>query len=88
MSKFRQNGELCYFILTGMFVILRYKIKTHYDIDALLAFSVSETRDELLKKRLLSSLYQEKITSFNTRNKKLKGLMSKNKSAESNYSTP
>ena len=56
MSKFRQNGELCYFILTGMFVILRYKIKTHYDIDALLAFSVSETRDKLLKKRLLSSL--------------------------------
>ena len=47
MSKFRQNGELCYFILTGMFVILRYKIKTHYDIDALLAFSVSETRDKL-----------------------------------------
>ena len=71
-----------------MFVILRYKIKTHYDIDVLLAFSVSETRDKLLKKRLLSSLYQEKITSFNTRNKKLKGLMSKNKSAESNYSTP
>ena len=57
--------------------------------DALLALSVSEIRYKLLKKHLiLSSLYQERITSFNTKNEKLKELMSKNKTAESNYSTP
>ena len=66
---------------------LKIEIKTHYDLDALFTLGVSEIRYKLLKKRLLSSLYQERITSFNTKNKKLKGLMSKNESAESNYST-
>ena len=53
-----------------------------------MALSVSEIRYKLLNKRLLSSLYQERITFINTKNKSLKGLMSKNKSEESNYSTP
>ena len=67
---------------------LKIQIKTQYELEALLALSVSEIRYKLLKKRFLSSLDQERIISFNTKNKKLKGLMSKNKSAESNYSTP
>ena len=52
-----------------------------------MALSVSEIRYKLLEKHLLSSLYQERLTSFNTKKKKIKGLISKNKSAESNYST-
>ena len=60
------------------------QIKTHYDIDTLLALSGSEIRYKLLK----NIDNQEIITSFKTKNKKLKGLLSKNKSAESNYSTP
>ena len=67
---------------------LKIQTKTHYDLEALLALSASESRCKLLKKRLLSSLCQERIISFNIKNKKLKGRMSKNKSAESNYSTP
>ena len=63
------------------------QIKTHYDIDTLLALSGSEIRYKLLKNHWQSSLYQEIITSFKTKNKKLKGLLSKNKSTESNYST-
>ena len=61
---------------------LKIQINKHYDIDALLALSVCEIRYKLLKKRLPSSLYQERVISFNTKNKKLKGHMSKNKSAE------
>ena len=66
---------------------LKLQIKIHYDIDTLLALSVSEIRYKLLEKHLLSSLYQERLTSFNTKKKKIKGLISKNKGAESNYST-
>ena len=41
-----------------------------------------------MKKRLLSSIYQKKRRSLNLKNKKLKGLASKNKIIDSNYSTP
>ena len=50
---------------------LKIQIKTHYNIDALLILSVSEIRYKLLKKHLVSSLYQERTTSFNTKNKEL-----------------
>ena len=61
---------------------LKIQINKHYDTDALLALSVCEIRYKLLKKRLSSSLYQDRVISFNTKNKKLKGHMLKNKSAE------
>ena len=70
-QKFRQKANLCCLILTDMFVVLKIQIKTHYNIDALLILSVSEIRYKLLKKHLVSSLYQERTTSFNTKNKKL-----------------
>ena len=50
---------------------LKIQIKTHCNIDALLILSVSEIRYKLLKKHLVSSLYQERTTSFNTKNKEL-----------------
>ena len=47
---------------------LKIKIKTHYDLDTLLAFIVNGICYKLLNKILLSSFYQEKLTSFNTEN--------------------
>ena len=41
---------------------LKLQVKTHYDIDTLLALSVSKIRYKLLEKHLLSSLYQERLT--------------------------
>ena len=46
---------------------LKIQIKTHYDLYAFLALSISEIRYKLFKKHLLSSLYQERTTSFNTK---------------------
>ena len=75
------EGKLMLSHLNSHVFNLKMQIKTHYDVDTLLALGVSENRYKLLKKRLLTSLYRERITSFNTKYKKLKGLMSKNKSA-------